>query len=761
MHLRDTLLRDCLARGAHVLLEDEAYRLLEAEGFTVPVTRLVRSPEEVTDDLLAALPGPRVILKLASRRITHKTDVGGIRIVARDPSVVAPAVHDIVSRVASTHDPGAVDGVLIAELVDFVPRFGHELLAGFRLDGAFGPVVSLGVGGIHTEFFHRHLSRASSLRSCSAFFLRVDDLVRGSAIEAPLAGTLRGQTGAPVRSEVLEAFLEALARMARDEAARSQGEPRIAELEINPVVIDVSGRLVVLDALARVEPAPAVRPARPLAKIRHLLRPSSALVAGASTKGMNSGRIILRNLLEGGGVSKDRVYCLHPSAEEIDGVRCFSRVADLPERIDMAVIAVPAAGGADAIVADLVAAEAVHSITLIPGGFAETEGGKERERRIREALAASHARPDGGVILNGGNCLGIVSNPGGYNTFFLPKYKLPFTPARGDNLAAISQSGAYLVTQASTFDGVINSRYSISVGNQVDLTIGDYLSYLVDEEGLDVFSVYVEGFQPGDGLQFLQATRRATEAGKTVLLYKAGRSPEGAKAASSHTASMVGDYDTAEALATQAGAVVCDTLDEFQDLTLAFTLLASRKPRGRRVGVVTNAGFEATTAADRLGELRLATLSADTLAALASVLPEDVIDPHNPLDVTPVTTTEKFVRCVEIMASDPEVECLVVSPVPPTPALDNLAPSDAHHENAFDPSSLPSRLAAFFRTSTIPVVFCVDSGPLYDPMVRILMEAGAPCYRHIDRAMRALSTFVATRLRDPAGQGPPGGSSGH
>lgn len=745
MNERTRILSDCLARGARVLLEQEAYRLLELEGLSVPVTRMVGEAREVTTEILDAIPGERVILKLASRTITHKTDVGGIKIVSKEYSTVAGAVDEIVRTVADRHGPDAVQGVMIAELVDFSPTFGHELLAGFRIDGAFGPVVSLGLGGIHTEFFHAHLKPLSGLRSCSAFFVDMEHLLCGSALERPLLGLLRGQGSAPVAQETLRSFMETLGAMARESYATTPGEPRLAEVEINPVVVDTQGRLVVLDAVARIETAPLARPARPLPKIARLLRPTSAVVAGASTKGMNSGRIILRNLVEGGGVPKDHIYGLHPAAAEIDGVRCFAQIDDLPERVDMAVIAIPAAGGADRIVTDLVEREAVHSITLIPGGFAETEGGKERERRIRDALAASHAAPDGGVILNGGNCLGIVSNPGGYNTFFLPKYKLPFTPARGENLAAISQSGAYLVTQASTFDAVINPRYSISVGNQVDLTVGDYLSYLVDEDGLDVFTVYVEGFQPGDGLQFLEATRRATAAGKAVLLYKAGRSPEGAQAASSHTASMVGDYDTAAALALQAGAVVCDTLDQFQDLSLAFSLLWSRPPKGNKVGVISNAGFEATASADRLGALRLASLLPETLESLTKALPEDVIDAHNPLDVTPVTNTDGFVRCVELMLGDPTVDCLAVSPVPPTPALNNLPPSEVHRENVYDPASLPSRLVALFQNAEKPMVFCVDSGPLYDPMVRILLEAGAPCYRHIDRAMAALSACVVAR----------------
>lgn len=745
MSEQTTILQSCLARGGRILLEHEAYRLLELHGLRVPVTRLVASADEVTDAIVQAFPTDRVILKLASRLITHKTDVGGIRFVPTDAASIRTAVAEMIESIAGRHGKSAVDGIMIGEVVAFSPMFGTELLAGFRLDGAFGPVVSLGPGGIHTEFFHAHLKPSSSLRSCSAFAVDMAHLLTGSAVERPLKGQLRGQKGAPVSVEALHSCVDILAAMARASHATPAGAPRLAEVEINPLVVDECGQLVVLDALARVELAPPRTPARPLAKIGTLLHPRSAVVAGASAKGMNSGRIILRNLLEGQGVPKERIFCLHPSAEEIDGVRCVSRVSDLPERVDMAVIAVPASGGADDIVVDMVEHEAVHSITLIPGGFAETEGGKERERRIRAALAASHEEPDGGVVLNGGNCLGIVSNPGGYNTFFLPKYKLPFTPARGDNLAAISQSGAYLVTQASTFDGVINPRYSISVGNQVDLTIGDYLSFLAGERGLEVFAVYVEGFQPNDGLQFLEAVQRATSSGKAVLLYKAGRSPEGARAASSHTASMVGDYDTAKALATQAGAVVCETLDEFQDCTLAFTLLWSLVPGGNRVGVISNAGFEATTAADRLGALTLADVAPATLAALTKVLPGEVIDAHNPLDVTPVTTTEGFVACVELMAADPSVDCLVVSPVPPTPALNNLPPSPAHRENIHDPASLPSRLVSLFQASQKPMVFCVDSGPLYDPMVRMLLEAGAPCYRHIDRAMSALSAFVAAR----------------
>ena len=741
------LLKRCLEDERSTLLENEAYELLNNEGIQVPKTILFPSSSTVSEASLSALSGDRIILKLASRVITHKTDVGGIRIVDKKPDEVSAAVRSIIATVSAQHGADAVEGVLAAEIIQFKSSFGHELLASFRLDDAFGPVINLGIGGIHTEFFHKHLNPLSSLRSCSAYSASIDQLITASALDRPLSGKLRGQSAAPVSREKLEQFLSTLARIAIESAEAAPDTPRLSELELNPLVVDTDGRLVALDALARVEKASALRTPRPLKKIKNLLRPKSALVIGASTKGMNSGRIILRNLIEGGGVSKDQIFCLHPKAEEIDGVSCYSSIDEINRRIDMAVVAIPASAGADRIVAELVEKRAVESITLIPGGFAETEGGKEREARLRHDLAESHNSPDGGVILNGGNCLGIVSNPGGYNTFFLPKYKLPFTPARGDNLASISQSGAYLVTQASTFDGVISPRYSISVGNQVDLTIGDYLAFLKDEKGLDIYSVYVEGFQPGDGQQFIRVSREIVSSGHAVLLYKAGRSPEGARAASSHTASMVGSYDTAKTLSEQAGVRVCDTLDEFQDLALAYSLLWSRGISDRRVGIVTNAGFEATAAADRLGFLTLADLSEQTLTELTETLPEDVIDAHNPLDVTPVTNTEGFVRCVEIMENDPGVDCIVISPVPPTPTLNNLPKAEGHRENVHAANSLASRLIHLFGKSKKPMVFCVDSGSLYDPMVTMLLKAGAPCYRHIDRAMNALSSFTADKHR--------------
>ena len=109
------------------------------------------------------------------------------------------------------------------------------------------------------------------------------------------------------------------------------------------------------------------------------------------------------------------------------------------------------------------------------------------------------------------------------------------------------------MSQISNLDRVVELRYAISFGNQMDVTVSDYLAYLEGDPGTRVFAVYLEGFQPGDGERFLEAVRRIVGSGRPVLFYKAGRTREGSAAAASHTASAVGDYEVCEELARAAG----------------------------------------------------------------------------------------------------------------------------------------------------------------------------------------------------------------
>jgi acyl-CoA synthetase (NDP forming) len=197
-----------------------------------------------------------------------------------------------------------------------------------------------------------------------------------------------------------------------------------------------------------------------------------------------------------------------------------------------------------------------------------------------------------------------------------------------------------------------------------------------------------------------------------------------------------------EELARAAGAIVAGSLDAFEDDVRAFTLLHDRGAFGRRVAVLSNAGFEATAAADALFGLELAVLSPATRERLARLLPPGIIDVHNPIDATPVAPTRVYAEIAAALAQDEAVDALVVAGVPATPFLDSLAKGEGHAEDARGPAGLATLLAAVFRGTRKPMVFSVDSGPLYDPLARALGEAGLPTFRRVDRAVRALARFT-------------------
>jgi acyl-CoA synthetase (NDP forming) len=725
-------------QGRQWLLEPEACALLADAGLTVPRHLVVASASEVDAAAVASLGSAEVVVKVISPQILHKSDVGGVKVVPA--SEVADCIAQMAAAVAEKAPDAQIEGFFVAEKIAFVPDApGTELLLSLRRDPAFGPVLTCGPGGLLTEWYGK-LSDGQSHVMFSAH-----DFDAEAAVEALAASTFGRQAlrpsrrfaEAPFSPEALRAALNGLAELAK----LGGDTPWIEEIELNPVVA-ADGRPVALDALVRLAgPAPQLRRPRPIEKIKPLLHPDSAAIWGASTSGMNAGRIILRGLKTGEGVEYGRLYAVHPKADRIDGVKCYASTADLHETVDLAVISIPAELAPQTIqeICDLGKAK---SIILIPGGFAET-GDRSRAIAIEETLAASRDREDGGPVLVGGNCLGIVSK-NEYNTFFLPTYKLPFSKAAGDEMVMISQSGAYIVTFTSNLDGILFPQASISYGNEMDLTAADFMEYFLDHEPrVKVFACYMEGVQPGEGERFLRLVRRARAEGKRVVVYKAGLTESGAKAAASHTASIAGDYAVVSSLLTEAGALVCQTLNMFEDYGKIFTMLHDRPPVGSRVGVISNAGFECGAISDHLHGLELTEFSAETRAALEEVLPP-IAHCGNPIDCTPMTMTDGYAKAARILASAPEVDALIISAVPAAPSIDILTPdfTGTHHENLFGPDSLPMLVAQLFKETTKPMVVTIDSGRLYDPGALLLERAGVPVYRKIDRAGRALSAFI-------------------
>ena len=484
--------------------------------------------------------------------------------------------------------------------------------------------------------------------------------------------------------------------------------------------------------------------------IDHLLHPRSIGIIGVSEK-LNLGHIILNNILRE-GYPRERVYVVKPGAGEIEGCRSVPAVADLPETVDLFVLALAAEQAAPVMEA-VVQTEKARSVIIIASGLGETKGGEEIEEKIRELLLRSRRKKRPTAVVNGGNCMGIYSGPGRYDTTFIPVYKLASPGKKNPRLVYLSQSGAFMAARMSKLPGV-EPAYGISLGNQIDLTASDYLRYFREHGDAPFYALYIEGFLPGDGLALAGAARDIVRRGKQVLVYKSGRSPEGRRATSSHTASVAGDYPVCRAVLESAGVFVAETLAEFESALRVLPALAEKPALGRRVGLLSNAGFECVILADGLKngfELELAALAGPTRARIGRVLKplgiDRLQDIRNPLDLTPVANDAAFGACAEALIDDPNVDCAVISPVPMAAALQTLAPAAGHTEDMHSAGSIGRRLIDIFRRTSKPFVVNLDGGALYNPLAGMLEEAGLPVFRRADEAIRFLAKWTGVKRR--------------
>ncbi len=783
------ILAPAKAQGRDSLTEVEGLAMLEAMGVSAPRHHFVASAEEYA--ALAGLtvakdgavsgnarsgegrhlfPGRRAVVKVISPQILHKTEMGGVAIVANETQAILDAIRQMEARFVMFH----VDGYTVNEFVQFEPRLGHEIIFGYRFAADFGPVVSFGPGGIYAEFLAEKF-KPGSANVCFSPRTATRELVGETLAHNVVYGIVSAGLRNTEASIPGEALIDALMNfISVSEALAASG---VSEFEVNPMVIrkvpsagstagvsaarptsptSPPSTLVALDCLVKLKdfssiglspaadgkPHNAAQDTRPVENIGRILEPESAAIIGVSEKGMNNGRIILRNLLENGFDPK-RIYIVKPGAESIDGCRCVPDVAHLPEKVDLFVLVIPAAGTPETL-AQIALSDKAWSVIVIPGGLEEKSGSDAIVKEMRKTFDEARAR-GAGPLINGGNCLGIRSVSGKYNTLFIPEHKLPMPKGAVAPLAVISQSGAFSITRISKHPD-INPKYVITLGNQMDLTIGDYLEYMSDNPDIRVFAVYVEGFKALDGLKTLNAAKAIVESGRTVIFYRAGRTSAGAGAAASHTASIAGDYPVTRELFAQAGAIVCQSLDEFDDAITVFTLLEGRKAKGNRLGAVSNAGFECVAIADNLGGMKLAKFSNATNAVLAKVLDDagitEIVDVHNPLDITPMGSDDAYDRSFRAVLADENTDLGIVGIVPFTVRMNSLAAEPSvHGEDVRKADSIANRYGSLMSETKKPFVTVVDTGPLYDPLCRLLEKYGVVVFRTADRALKMLELW--------------------
>ncbi len=385
--------------------------------------------------------------------------------------------------------------------------------------------------------------------------------------------------------------------------------------------------------------------------LRAFFYPRAVAVVGASRRRGTIGGEIFHNLLAY-GFGRDRVYPVNPAAAVIEGVRAFRTIEEIPEPVDLAIVAVPAA--AVPSVAQQCARKGVRALVVISAGFAEAgEAGRARQAELLAICRAS------GMRLMGPNCMGLINTD--------PEARLdatfaPRTPPAG-RVGFLSQSGALglaIIEYAAALD--LGLSTFVSVGNKADISGNDLLNYWESDPRTGVVLLYLESF--GNPRRFARIARRVGRT-KPIVAVKSGRSLAGARATSSHTGALVSASDvTVDALFRQTGVIRTDTLEELFDV--AALLAHQPPPRGRRVGIVTNGGGPGILCADRCEAegLEVPALAEDTQARLRVFLPAHA-STENPIDLIASAPAEHYREAISIVARDPHVDALIVIFVPP------------------------------------------------------------------------------------------------
>jgi acyl-CoA synthetase (NDP forming) len=737
----ESLLTQAAQEGRWALSEIEVYDVLDHLGLATPKRFLARIqdiplPAAELKDSLAALPGEQVVLKVSSSQTLHKTESGGVKVCTK--AGAAARLSEMKSKFKDA------DGILVSEFVPHaVFALGQELMLGARADQAFGPILTLGIGGTDAEGLTAALKPGFSPAIAAVRLAAGGGGWQGFLDRAWIwryvSGDVRGGKRLAEDAAILR-WLEGFRTLLERFSDGGPGPWAIEEVEVNPLAV-CAERIVALDGVLRFRKArTGIRDFPSPKAIWSLLKPAAVAVAGVSEKKMNMGRIILDNVIAA-GFDRERLFVLKDCARKIDGAKCFKSPSDFPEPVDMLVVAVPSPE-VPGMLRQAAESGKVRGVALISGGMGEKAGSEKVKDEVLGVIAEGRRKnPD--FAVSGGNSLGIVSVPARVNTFFIPKKKLVIgveeNPAHA-RTAFISQSGAFVISVVSKMEW-LKPAYCVTVGNQMDVTVCDYVEQVVEDETVKVVLVYLEGLQAEDGLKLARAVARARSSGKTVIVYKAGRTPAGAKAVMGHTASIAGDVVAARAILGGAGALVAENFDHFEELAQMNCFCHGRSPGRGRIFALSNAGFETAGMADNIlpqGPVSAAAPDGPLQRRLAGILKkhklDSIVDVRNPLDLTPMAPDAPWIEVAAAVLRSPLVDCLVAAGVPLTPAMKTLP-----EEGLAD--SFPAKLGELAKASGKPVVCSVACGSLYEPYVAEARRRGLPVFRSADRALRAMAAF--------------------
>ncbi|MES2073290.1 MAG: bifunctional acetate--CoA ligase family protein/GNAT family N-acetyltransferase [Pseudomonadota bacterium] len=442
----------------------------------------------------------------------------------------------------------------------------------------------------------------------------------------------------------------------------------------------------------------------------YLFAPKSVALIGASSKPHSVGATVLANLVQAG--FKGAIFPVNPKYDKLHGLPVYARVKDLPETPELAVICTPPASVPE-LIAEL-GARGTRAVIVLTAGL--NQPGDRRGTSIKQ-LMLDAARPYLLRIL-GPNCVGLLVPGIGLNASFAHTGALP------GKIAFVSQSGA-LVTGVLEWAGSRGIGFSkfISLGDNADVDFADVLDYLAGDVDTQAILLYVEDIK--HARKFMSAARAAARS-KPVLVVKAGREAEGAKAAASHTGALAGSDAVYDAAIRRAGMLrVFTTEDLFGAVE---TLAHAKSMNGERLAILTNGGGPGVMATDALicSEGKLASLSAETAAQLDMVLPA-TWSHGNPVDIIGDAPAERYVQAMNILLKDKQADAVlfIQAPTAIVPSLE-----------------IANAVAPLVRETSRNVLACWLGSDAAAPARQVFSAAGIPTYDTPEEAVRGFMQIV-------------------
>jgi acetyltransferase len=444
-------------------------------------------------------------------------------------------------------------------------------------------------------------------------------------------------------------------------------------------------------------------------KLSSIFRPQRIALIGVPANPETVGGLTLRNLVGGG--FRGVVYPVNPKYEAVLGIPCFPSVKSLPKTPDLAVITTNAAAVPQIV--EECGEAGIKGLIIMSAGFKETgPEGKKLEDQVKAIVRKYDMR----VI--GPNCLGVIV-PG-------QRLNISFTtgmPKQG-NVAFISQSGALCTSVLDWAMGEnIGFSYFVSIGNTMDVGFGDLIDYLGQDASTKSIVLYVESITFAH--EFMTAAR-AFARKKPIIVYKAGRFPESAAVAASHTGAMASEDAIYDAVFRRAGVARVNNMGNLFDFT---DLIGSRRiPKGQNLGIVTNAGGPGVIATDALifHGGKLCKLTDESIAKLNKLLPS-YWSHSNPVDILGDATPDRLAAATEIVMSDPTVDAVLVILTPQAMAK---------------PTESAKRIIKLAEGYSKPIMAVWLGGKSMEEAMDLFNNSGIPAYKTPDQAVRAFMTLV-------------------